>query len=111
MDSGNRRIGRDANRIMKGWRVFWKLFLCAIFLFFLSIGGYRFTKGFQYWRRNENIKRGYVEEVDRLKIERQRLKREIQNLQNNILTQERLAREIGYIKPGETVYKFIPKAD
>ena len=111
MDSGNRRIDGYADRIMKGWRIFWKLFLCAVFLFFLSIGGYRFTKGFQDWRRNENIKRGYVEEVDRLKTERQRLKREIQNLEHNLLTQERLAREIGYIKPGETVYKFVSKAD
>ena len=73
--------------------------------------GYRFVQGLQYWWRNREIKQGYVEEVERLQQEQQRLKEEVYKLKYNPLTQERLAREMGYIKPGETVYKFVPKSD
>jgi cell division protein FtsB len=89
---------------------FWKLLLCAIFLSFLALDGYRLSQGIQYWWRNREIKQEYVKEVERLRQEQRRLEHEIHNLRYNTLTQERIAREMGYIKPGETVYKFVPKS-
>ena len=84
--------------------------LCIALVSFLALDGYRFTQVFQYWRRNREIKQGYAREVERLWQERQRLKERAYKLEHNLLTQERLAREMGYIKPGETVYKFVPKS-
>lgn len=111
MNSRNRRIGGNTNRSVKGWNLFGRLLLGAAFLFLLTIGSFRFVKGFQYWRRNSKIRREYIQEVDRLRQKRQRLKDELYKLEHSLLAQERLAREIGYIKPGEVVYKFAQKPD
>jgi len=111
MNSRNRRIGGKMNQTARGWNLFGRLLLGAAFLFLLTIGGYRFVRGFQYWRRNSNIRREYIQEVDRLKQQRQRLKDELYKLEHSLLAQERLAREIGYIMPGEVVYKFAQRPD
>ena len=111
MNSRNRRIGGNTNQAARGWNLFGRLLLGAAFLFLLTIGGYRFVRGFQYWRRNSNIRREYIQEVDRLRQQRQHLKDELYKLEYSLLAQERLAREIGYIKPGEVVYKFASKPD
>jgi cell division protein FtsB len=111
MNSGNRRINGNTNQAVKGWNLFGRLLLGAAFLFLLTIGGYRFVRGFQYWRRNLKIRREYIQEVDRLRQKHQRLKDELYKLEHSLLAQERLAREIGYIKPGEVLYKFAQKPD
>jgi cell division protein FtsB len=82
--------------------------VCAMLVSFLAIDGYKFVPRFQYWLRNREIKQEYVMAVEEVRQEQERLKAEIYKLENNTLTQERLAREMGYIKPGETVYKFAP---
>jgi len=109
MKRKNRRIDKNTTRSARRWRAFGKLLLCVAFLSFLALDGYRSARGFQYWWRNREIKRGYVQEVERLRQEQQRLKEEIHKLEHSLLTQEELAREMGYIKPGEIVYKFVPK--
>jgi len=86
------------------------LLLCIVLLPLLTLEVYRFVDGFQRWRHNREIKQGYVNEIERLSQEQQRLKEEIDKLKHNRLTQERLAREMGYVKPGETVYKIAPEA-
>jgi cell division protein FtsB len=111
MNSRNRRIGGNTNQAAKGWNLFGRLLLGAAFLFLLAIGSFRFVRGFQYWRRNSNIRCEYVQEVDRLGQQHQRLKDELYKLEHSLLAQERLAREIGYIKPGEVVYKFASEPD
>jgi cell division protein FtsB len=111
MRKENRRVRKDKTPAVRRWRSFWKLLLCAALVSFLVLDGYRFTQRFQYWCRNREIKREYIEEVERLRQEQQRLKEEIYKLRYSPLAQERIAREMGYIKPGETVYKFIPKTD
>lgn len=103
-----RRIDRDRPR--RTWRVLWKLLVFAGILSFLAADGYKFVPRLQYWWRNRQIKQEYVVEVKRLHQEQQRLRDEVNKLQHNLLTKERLAREMGFIKPGETVYKFVPKA-
>jgi cell division protein FtsB len=92
-------------------RLLWKLLLCVVFLAFIAIDGYRFFNIFQSWRINGEIKQEYLEAVDKLRKEQEQLKQEIHDLKYRRLTQERLAREMGYIKPGETVYKLSPKMD
>ena len=111
MNSRNRRINGNTNQAVKGWNLFGWLLLGAAFLFLLTIGSYRFVRGFQYWRRNLKIRRGYIQEVDRLRQKHQRLRDELYKLEHSLLAQERLAREIGYIRPGEVVYKFAQKPD
>jgi cell division protein FtsB len=109
MKKKNRRINGNTTRSARRWRAFGKLLFCVAFLSFLALNGYRFTRGFRYWSRNREIRRGYVQEVERLRQEQERLKEEIYKLKHSLLAQERLAREMGYIKPGEIVYKFVPK--
>jgi len=75
---------------------------------FLAIDGYKFVPRFRYWWRNMEIKQEYVMAVEELRQKQRRLKAEIERLENSTLAQERLAREMGYIKPGEIVYKFVP---
>jgi len=104
MNERNRPVRRK-----KKWSILWKVLLCIAFLFFMTMDGYRSIRRFQYWQRNKEIKREYVQAVERLQQEKRQLEKEINDLKNRPLTQERLARKIGYIKPGETVYKFVPK--
>lgn len=104
----NRRIDRKKKRREKMWSIFWTLLVCVVVLSFLTIDGYRFTPQVRYWWRNKEIKQGYAQEVEKLRQEQQQLKEEIDKLEHSTLAQERLAREMGYIKPGETVYKFVP---
>ncbi len=92
----------------RGWRRFILWLLIVIFGFSsLVIGGYRLINGFQYWRQNDQVRDSYVQAIEELKLEQQSLKEELYKLQYNRLTKERLARELGYIKPGETVYKIV----
>lgn len=108
---GNRRTGRVATRNIgrtRRWETILILTICAAFLCFITIDSYRFVKGLKYWHRNREVKQEYVREVEKLQQKQQWLEDEIDKLKNNTLTKERLAREIGYIKPGETVYKFEP---
>ena len=69
---------------------------------------YRLVRSFQYLQENNRIRDGYVQNIERLKLEQESLKEELYKIQYNRLAKERLARELGYIKPGETVYKIIP---
>jgi cell division protein FtsB len=105
----NRRTDGDGEHRGRIWGILWKVLVCAGILSFLAVDGYKFVPRLQYWWRNRQIKQEYVIEVDRLHQEQQQLKEEIYKLEHSLLTQERLAREMGFIKPGETVYKFRAK--
>ena len=109
--SRNRRTGRRTTRNIGGtkrWETLLILLICTAFLCFMAVDSYRFIKGLQYWHRNREVEQEYVKEVERLQQKQQWLEDEIDKLKYNTLAQERLAREIGYIKPGEIVYKFEP---
>ena len=108
MRKRNRRVDRKKKRHEKMRGILWTLLVCAIVISFLAIDGYKFIPQVRYWWRNREIKHGYVQEVEKLRQEQERLKEEIDKLEHNTLAQERLAREMGYIKPNETVYKFAP---
>ena len=109
MRKRNRRFDKKRARRASTRGAFWKLLVFVGILAFLAMDGYKFVPRLQYWWHNRQIKQGYVAEVQKLHEEQQRLKEERDRLGHNLLTQERLAREMGYIKPGETVYKLVPK--
>jgi len=109
MRKKNRRINKNVIRRRKIWNVFWISLVCMAVLAFVAIDVYKLVPQLQYWRRNREIKQGYVRQVEKLRQEQERLGKEKEKLEHNVLTQEKLAREMGYIKPGETVYKITPK--
>ena len=109
MRNKNRRSDKNKAGRASVRGVLWKLLVCVGVLSFLTMDGYKFMPRLQYWWHNREIKQEYVTEVERLRVEQQRLKEEMEKLGHSLLAQERLAREIGYIKPGETVYKLVAK--
>ena len=109
MQKKNRRSDRKRASRARVLDAFWKLLVLVGVLSFLAIDGYKFVPRLQYWWHNREIKQEYVTEVEKLRAEQQQLKEEKDKLGHNLLTQERLAREMGYVKPGETVYKLAPR--
>lgn len=105
MPKRNRRVSENAIRWKKIWGFLWKFVICAALLSFLAMDGYKSVPRFKYWWRNRAIKQDYLEEIESLRQKRQQLRETKNKLESNLLTQERIAREMGYIKPGETVYK------
>jgi cell division protein FtsB len=73
----------------------------------LLISLYRFVEGFQNWQEARAIKRRFHNEIAELERKRDQLQLRIEKLRTDELTKERLARRVGYIKPGETVYKIV----
>ena len=90
-----------------GFSIMWRLLVCIIVTIVISVQIYTFGDAFKYWWGNREIKKKYTQQVSQLEQQQEMMKKEILNLKNNKLAQERLAREMGYIKPGEVVYKFI----
>ena len=84
--------------------------LSILALLFLFISLYRFVQGFQNWQEARAIRNHSFEELARLAQKRDLLKGRLEKLQTNELAKERLVRRLGYIKPGETVYKIAKSA-
>ncbi len=98
----HRRIKNHSNR----WLFLWVLLIFIIIIPIMILQVYRFSSAFQYWWHNKKLKEEYTKEIYKLYLEQAKLKKEIYNLNHNKFVFERLAREIGFIKPGEIVYKF-----
>ncbi len=81
------------------------LLLLAIPLFALS--SCRFVDGFKYWRQSKKIRRSYIATIKELEAKRDERLDYVERLQNDELTREMVAREQGYIKEGETVYRLV----
>jgi cell division protein FtsB len=92
---------------VSGFSIMWRLLVCIIVTIAISVQIYTFGDAFKYWWGNRDIKKKYTQQISQLEQQQEMMKKEILNLKNNKLAQERLAREMGYIKPGEVVYKFI----
>lgn len=78
------------------------VYLFTIFLIALSC--YRLIDSFLQWSRIKKIEVSYANELRKLKVERESLKGQTESLKSDRFLQESLAREIGYRKPGETMY-------
>ncbi|MGB9597071.1 MAG: FtsB family cell division protein [Candidatus Poribacteria bacterium] len=89
------------------FRILLQLIISIIATMMISFQIYTFGGAVRYWQENREKKQKYIQEINDLEHQQNMLKKEILELKNNKLTQERLAREMGYIKPGEVVYKFI----
>ena len=74
----------------------------------LVLGLYRFVEGFIYWNQCRVIHQDYINEINKLKEERDQLQDYVKRLESDEFTQERIARKQGYIKKGETVYRIVP---
>jgi len=81
------------------------LLICVVIAVIISMQVYRFGNAFKYWWSNRGLKQHYVQEVNVLMQQQESMKKELNKLKYNTLTQERLAREMGYVRPGEVVYK------
>lgn len=90
-------------RLARSW-----LFIFAVVL--LGVCIYRLVEGVREWQEDRRIEQHYAEELRKLELERDRLKVRVEKLRTNELAKERLARGLGYIKPGEIVYKVVPAA-
>ena len=97
---------RKVNDRSNKWHFLWVLLVFIIIIPIMIIQIYRFSGAFRYWQNNRKLKQEYTKEINRLYLEQIKLKKEIYNLNHNKLVQERLAREIGFIRPGEIVYRF-----
>ena len=87
------------------------LIFAVLVLSYLAVDGYRFVRDLKYWQRNRKLRQQYLVEVGKLQEEQRLLEEEIDRLKNNSLAQERVAREMGYIKQGEAVYKFVQRQE
>jgi cell division protein FtsB len=74
----------------------------------LAFGLYRFVDGFIYWRQCKKIHQDYIDEINRLEEERDKLQDYVRRLESDEFTQEQIARKQGYIKKGEIVYRIVP---
>jgi len=81
------------------------LLLLAIPLFALS--SFSFIEGFKYWRQSQEIQQSYVDEIKELKAKQDELFDYVKRLKNDDSAMEAIAREQGYIKEGETVYRIV----
>lgn len=92
---------------VSGFRILSRLIISIIATIMISFQIYSLGGEIKHWQENREKKQKYIQEINDLEQQQRLLKKEILELKNNKLTLERLAREMGYIKPGEIVYKFI----
>jgi len=102
----DRRFHATQMRKMEVWHILRTLMICFVIAVILSVQIYRIRDAFKYWQSNREVKQRYAQEVNELSQQQESMKNELNKLKYNKLTQERLAREMGYVKPGEVVYKF-----
>ncbi len=94
-------------RKFSGFKILWRLIIVFVVTIMISYQIYTFGDAVKYWQENREKRQRYVREINELEQQQRIMKREILELKNNKLTQERLARAMGYIRQGEIVYKFI----
>ncbi len=92
--------GSNVMRFLQSW-------LFIVTLPVLLISSYRFVEEFQNWQKVRQVKQDYLVRLKELEQKRDRLKDRVQKLKSDDLNQERLVRQFGFIKPGETVYKIV----
>ena len=102
----DRRLRNPQKQRVGFWYILRTLLICAVITVIISVQIYRFRDAFNYWLSNREVKQRYIQEVNVLMQQQESMKNELNRLKYSRLTQERLAREMGYVKPGEVVYKF-----
>ena len=83
------------------------LFIVALALLVVSVK--QFMNGYKAWQEAQQVAKSYQKELQRLEIDRDKLKKRVELLKNDTLTKERLVRKkLGYLKPGEVMFKIVP---
>ena len=59
------------------------------------------------WREARQLRQHSRDELRDLEIEQKQLQIEVEKLKTDELAKERLARRLGYVKPGEIIYKVV----
>ena len=77
---------------------------------FLAICLYRFVDDVRLYNSAQALKAAKVEALARLEARRDETRELAEKLQSDPMTRERLARSVGDIRPGETVYFIRPAA-
>ena len=90
--------------------VFRTIIVCAAITVLISVQVYRLGSVFRYWHSNRGEKKVRIQELAELEKQQEEMNKELNSLKHNVLTNERLARSMGYVKSGEIVYKFKPKS-
>ncbi|MBT3266556.1 hypothetical protein HN371_05340 [Candidatus Poribacteria bacterium] len=85
----------------------WSTVASVVTGLFLAICLYRLVDDVNLYNAAQALKAAKVEALARLEARRDETRELADKLQSDPMTKERLARSVGYISPGETVY-FIP---
>jgi len=86
-------------------RIFFRWLIICLVLFFL-FG----NRGFRNLIRGQFRLKKLEKELVKLSNENQELRRQLYSLETDPLVIERIARaKLNFIKPGETIYRFVPK--
>ena len=91
-------------------RRFLRICLAAFLLVLLASNLYHTQQGFLNWHRAIAFRTDFQAKLKKLRQQRDDLKTRVAQLESNPLTQERLVRQLGYIKPGEKVYRFVKRS-
>jgi cell division protein FtsB len=81
-----------------------KRLLYLFIIFLIALSSYRLIDSFRHRHEINRLHREYLSKLEELKLERKRLKVQVEALKSDRFLQEELARKIGYGKPGERVY-------
>ena len=90
-------------------RRFVRICLLSFFFVLLTTSLLQTVKSFLKWRQAIAYQSLQNAKLEQLREQRDVLKNDLARLESDPLTQERLARKIGYIKPKEKVYRFVQK--
>jgi len=90
-------------------RRFVRICLLSFFFVLLTTSLLQTVKSFLKWRQAIAYQSLQNVKLEQLREQRNLLKNDLTRLESDPLTQERLARKIGYIKPKEKVYRFVQK--
>jgi cell division protein FtsB len=88
-------------QLLKSW-----LFIFSLVV--LGVGLAHLVKGIQGWQEAREKEKQYIADLKQLESKRDELKTQLEKIKTNPLAKERLVRKkLGFVKPGETVYKIV----
>ena len=105
----NHKSGNTSNSNISIWNVLCTIAVFAVITIVISVQVYRLGGVYRYWNNNRIEKELRIKEIAGLEKQQEEMNRELNGLKYNVLTNERLARGMGYVKSGEIVYKFKSK--
>ncbi len=81
------------------------LFICAGVVLLINV--VRLCGELWDWREARQLRQQSLNDLSELNVQRDRMQIHVEKLRTDELTKERLARRLGYVKPGEIIYKIV----